>query len=539
MQCWTVLDIAPTTDEKTIRRAYAKKLKVIRPDEDAMGYQILREAYEEALNYATYVCEELESNTLLEEEQAGENTAFFTYHDEYTENQSDFTACETENTFSELTILDENEDISGNDDNILYSGEFIFNQIYDLYKEKGEYGLLEEWESIKEHLLSQIKFGEQTLLSLNLFIFLKNNVEHPIIWKQWSEYFNWLGDYQTSSYLNTEDLEYISQKQTEANQYLWGDKNYDITDVEIKSHYFPITQALVNYVKNGGGRFIALCYAMLITPSITQECTKNLRYHLMGRNSIVDFIYEYAFMIRFLWRVGLFSSFVFIFYDQNNLIKLLILMVIYSIVIFLGGILVLAVKSYLAKIFMPLYREKMLLSFNIFSGFLLPIIIVGLLFLETPKITPLIIFLLWLISYTTYFNRFNDKIMGASLALLGFMTFPKFSTTSISIVVALLWLNANLFLERYFPIITEGYLKMKSVFWWFFFIPLRAGNFIDRSHDYAALIEIGVIAMMVVSFLQKYIEQSYLLFYPSIFLVYLGYQGIRMWVFKRLKLVQE
>lgn len=46
---WAVLDIAPTQDARQIRRAYAARLKAVRPDEDAAGFQALREAYELSL----------------------------------------------------------------------------------------------------------------------------------------------------------------------------------------------------------------------------------------------------------------------------------------------------------------------------------------------------------------------------------------------------------------------------------------------------------------------------------------------------------
>lgn len=42
---WAVLAIAPTQDARQIKRAYAARLKVVRPDEDAAGFQALREAY--------------------------------------------------------------------------------------------------------------------------------------------------------------------------------------------------------------------------------------------------------------------------------------------------------------------------------------------------------------------------------------------------------------------------------------------------------------------------------------------------------------
>jgi hypothetical protein len=48
---WAVLGIAPTDDTKAVKKAYAVRLKQVRPDEDPAGFQRLREAYEWALKY--------------------------------------------------------------------------------------------------------------------------------------------------------------------------------------------------------------------------------------------------------------------------------------------------------------------------------------------------------------------------------------------------------------------------------------------------------------------------------------------------------
>lgn len=55
MDCWHILQIEPTSDERAIKRAYAKLLKTTRPDDDAAGYQRLREAFDEALAIAPYI----------------------------------------------------------------------------------------------------------------------------------------------------------------------------------------------------------------------------------------------------------------------------------------------------------------------------------------------------------------------------------------------------------------------------------------------------------------------------------------------------
>lgn len=47
--CWQLLELSPEADERTIKRQYAKLLKINRPDEDPVAFQQLREAYEQAL----------------------------------------------------------------------------------------------------------------------------------------------------------------------------------------------------------------------------------------------------------------------------------------------------------------------------------------------------------------------------------------------------------------------------------------------------------------------------------------------------------
>ncbi|VUD59407.1 hypothetical protein TDB9533_02669 [Thalassocella blandensis] len=52
--CWDVLEIEPTTDKKTIKRAYTSLIKQYNPETQADKFQALRQAYEEALQFSQH-----------------------------------------------------------------------------------------------------------------------------------------------------------------------------------------------------------------------------------------------------------------------------------------------------------------------------------------------------------------------------------------------------------------------------------------------------------------------------------------------------
>ncbi len=52
MSVWSILEIEPTDDVRSIKSAYAKKLKIYHPEDDPEGYQQLREAYDSAIKLA-------------------------------------------------------------------------------------------------------------------------------------------------------------------------------------------------------------------------------------------------------------------------------------------------------------------------------------------------------------------------------------------------------------------------------------------------------------------------------------------------------
>ena len=64
---WDILDTEPTGDERALKRAYAKRLKVTRPEDDPAAFQELREAYEYALRHAHQFSAELQEQGQAEE----------------------------------------------------------------------------------------------------------------------------------------------------------------------------------------------------------------------------------------------------------------------------------------------------------------------------------------------------------------------------------------------------------------------------------------------------------------------------------------
>ncbi|MCL2475309.1 MAG: J domain-containing protein [Chloroflexi bacterium] len=51
--CWSILKINPTDNIREIKKAYAQQLRIYNPEDDQLGFMILRESYEQALNWAS------------------------------------------------------------------------------------------------------------------------------------------------------------------------------------------------------------------------------------------------------------------------------------------------------------------------------------------------------------------------------------------------------------------------------------------------------------------------------------------------------
>lgn len=70
MRIWDILGIEPTNDIKDIKRAYSKLLKIYHPEDDAEGYQRLREAYDLAMKLAKRNSGDNHARTLKDAEES-------------------------------------------------------------------------------------------------------------------------------------------------------------------------------------------------------------------------------------------------------------------------------------------------------------------------------------------------------------------------------------------------------------------------------------------------------------------------------------
>lgn len=142
MSCWNVIGIARTCDISAIRKAYARRLRQCHPEEDPVGYQRLREAYEEALSIAKLSDDFDFSDEICDKRYAGAQE-----HPWSGENRMD-TECETrfDEGLDEVPQVDEEDDLSfiENDSDI----DAFIKEAEALYSDFSQRVKKEKWEEL-------------------------------------------------------------------------------------------------------------------------------------------------------------------------------------------------------------------------------------------------------------------------------------------------------------------------------------------------------------------------------------------------------
>lgn len=202
MNWWNVLEISQQSDLKTIKRAYAKLLKIYSPEEDAEGYQRLREAYDEAVKYAK---RNNKNNELISEVEINKNecSTFENYssEDEINKLKADSFVnhinyekndIENENNFK--LNLDINEIYDEEQDTGLNLNEQInqfLNRLNEIYNDMSLRTDLSAWEDL---LNSDVVWNVDAfpIIEDELFNFLNEHKYIPAeIWRKLNNNFTW------------------------------------------------------------------------------------------------------------------------------------------------------------------------------------------------------------------------------------------------------------------------------------------------------------------------------------------------------------
>lgn len=223
MTCWDILNIAPTNDERAIRRAYAKQLKVTRPDDDAKAYQTLREAFDYALSIAPYINDNQTENddfdpfaeVLEENEQSTtETTIPFASIDGTNLYTMPLTA-DILQTPPYLNYHDTTPTLTSSSINYIQPSqtalEKLHHHLIQLKNQGGQNAIAEDWNNIHQQL-EALPLDELDNAAYLFYQFYEDHLTHPIIAKQWNSYFCWAENYRDAYWINQNSIENIHNK---------------------------------------------------------------------------------------------------------------------------------------------------------------------------------------------------------------------------------------------------------------------------------------------------------------------------------------
>lgn len=565
MSCWTILGIEPTYDEREIRRAYAKKLKVTRPDDDPEAYQRLREAFDDALMMAPYFASqhdyqdkdnwldddidirENEKNSsfeLIEEQntaQLFENE--FRFDDVYSAwfNKSEFLSninkpdagstpdCTTEQNnpaeaFSINAVIDTSE---------LFYEHISASQLIEIierwFKQGGDILLIEKWREI-QNLLTKLPIEESEDVSWSFLSFLReNNIDNPMLWAQWSSYFNWHNDYQIQFRLNYDDIE-------DLNKYiLLADLH---SPQPTRFFEYPIFSTFLARLNQGTNFIFNVLYAFLIAPFLFYELSEQKRQFFEKQHKGIKRLYDWAILLRLMFRGELIIGLIImIYYAEADFTDGLISASVFILgFLFISTLLLMAFYRLLLPFTMWLNRYLAFLF-----GLCLPIVLILIRYLVAiPAYFDTVYFLLLLLSWSSLATRILRESLFVYIFMTCFMYFMFIEMTSYALELAIFWINFNFFLEKYARAYFAQLLTMKDILsskliqqnmlWrlmyairglliWFFLLPVQIVNWFMDYEDKGSVFELIAVSVLLMWGVSFFSTQPLLFFYPIVFLV--------------------
>ena len=368
--CWKILGIKATGDEKAIRRAYAKKLKVTRPDEDPAGYQALRAAFDEALVNAAYQREFAEqaaanraasllaneadvahSSTASDDENtlqslefeplfANESASLTDCEQSTTDfNLSETTAAETEpdSAPEEISFVyqeakqpydTEHEEADYAEESEapeLYLVDTLLMEIDEVFETEGEIGILHNWANWQTRIES-LPFDESPIFSRALLQrFFAYPVENNYLIQLWANYFQWHKDYMIADQLSAEAFNLLQEKTERAEREVaWAPiPNYlkSISPILIKTGSNKQTDsfyyAMLTRIGNRFNVVLSVIYAFLAWVYLVYQRTALSHLGMERQVPNSNNIFYVARILRYAWRGLLLFSFIHIMFGQE------------------------------------------------------------------------------------------------------------------------------------------------------------------------------------------------------------------------------
>ena len=503
MDCWEILHIAPTGDERAIRRAYAKLLKSTRPDDDAEGYQRLREAFDEALSHAPYIDEEEDADDWSWDNADNDEANVSDDPDEAQTEYVDESVAETEwaetGGFNDAAAEYEStqaypynewkdaetdylEETDVSDDPYEYSGatadaysfneydgvdsDYILAEIGRIHDEGKSEALEHSWHDIRA-LLDRLPLGESEYIAWDFLDFLRErHISNIVVWAQWASYFRWHESREVLHRMNTDELEWV----------------YDcINAAEVLSDNangkFPLLQSLNRLIKQGRD-MRALANAFFLNTALQEEMPPSVRMALMRRNDKLTSVLQKAQSWRQMRIVlPIVAIFVAMFTAAADDALSAYIEAYYSLA--LVSTLTLALLCFLIDTcrsilytWLPFLHKILTATFvfkkaAIVRAFVLPVVMTAVcLFWSDSVMFFLLTVLAWIYSWCTFFSYIKSErsIVGGLTVNLSLMSmFPIINVINkhleqtagnsvlliLTALMILLWFNANLYLRAF------------------------------------------------------------------------------------------
>ena len=216
MTFWETLGIEPSADIQVIKRAYAARLKVTRPDDDAAAYQRLRQAYEFAQRYAAQMAARQAAPKTLDAEADQTTEAVASVGDVIPHATAD-------NVVENLAVPVMKDEVVPAPARPLVlippaipraeprSPASLVQATLQIFRERGADAVAAAWPSL-QHQLQELPLASRDTVSV-LFaqLVIENNLPHSFS-ANLARYFDWQTDFRVEQALGTQRAIQLAQK---------------------------------------------------------------------------------------------------------------------------------------------------------------------------------------------------------------------------------------------------------------------------------------------------------------------------------------